>query len=347
MKQECDVQSTWDAIVIGAGVAGLAAAQELVLAGRSVLVLDKARRPGGRCATRRTAPAPDAPWFDLGAQYFTQRDARFREALEALPGAAVFQLWQGRLGAVSEDGSLQPSSPDHRRYVCAGGMNALGRSLAGAVVAAGGELQTACHVVAVAREDSCWVVTGADGQAERASCLVVAIPGPQASELLGGHYPRACSPDMTPCLSMVVRVQEALDYDGIFMNDPVLDWAANNHSKPGHPGGDGALWTLHAQPDFSAEALATGAVEHAHASMLRAFRRLGELTLQPVATQSWRFARPAQSAAPGFYRDADQGLALCGDWLNGGRVEGAWLSGHQLGCELAAAAATRPGPAGG
>lgn len=28
--------------------------------------------------------------------------------------------------------------------------------------------------------------------------------------------------------------------------------------------------------------------------------------------------------------DPDLGVGLCGDWLNGGKVEGAWLSGAAL-----------------
>jgi len=28
--------------------------------------------------------------------------------------------------------------------------------------------------------------------------------------------------------------------------------------------------------------------------------------------------------------EAQAGLGLCGDWLNGGKVEGAWLSGQSL-----------------
>ncbi|MGS0759409.1 NAD/FAD-dependent oxidoreductase, partial [Roseateles sp. GG27B] len=32
----------------------------------------------------------------------------------------------------------------------------------------------------------------------------------------------------------------------------------------------------------------------------------------------------------GFAWLAQAGLGLCGDWLNGGKVEGAWVSGQQL-----------------
>ncbi|KRC60498.1 hypothetical protein ASE14_05645 [Agromyces sp. Root81] len=46
---------TWDAIVIGAGVAGLGAARTLADAGRSVLVLEARNRIGGRMWTDRTS----------------------------------------------------------------------------------------------------------------------------------------------------------------------------------------------------------------------------------------------------------------------------------------------------
>ncbi|MEH2425805.1 MAG: FAD-dependent oxidoreductase [Nostoc sp.] len=42
-----------DIAVIGAGIAGLVCAQQLSLAGYSVLVVEKSRSLGGRLATRR------------------------------------------------------------------------------------------------------------------------------------------------------------------------------------------------------------------------------------------------------------------------------------------------------
>ena len=39
--------------IVGAGIAGLACAQQLQAAGRTVQLFDKGRRPGGRVATRR------------------------------------------------------------------------------------------------------------------------------------------------------------------------------------------------------------------------------------------------------------------------------------------------------
>jgi monoamine oxidase len=56
-----------DVIVIGAGAAGLAAADELARAGRTVLVLEARERIGGRCWTRREYGLP-VP-IELGAEF--------------------------------------------------------------------------------------------------------------------------------------------------------------------------------------------------------------------------------------------------------------------------------------
>lgn len=57
-----------DVAVVGAGVTGLLVARALHAAGRSVVVLDKGRRPGGRLSSRRLDDAvldPGAVWLDL------------------------------------------------------------------------------------------------------------------------------------------------------------------------------------------------------------------------------------------------------------------------------------------
>jgi monoamine oxidase len=67
-----------DVIIIGAGAAGLAAANELVRGRRSVLVLEARERVGGRCWTRRM-PGLEIP-VELGAE-FIHGDAKVTHAL--------------------------------------------------------------------------------------------------------------------------------------------------------------------------------------------------------------------------------------------------------------------------
>jgi renalase len=59
-----DKPQTTDVLIVGAGIAGLAAATDLHAAGRTVLVVDKGRGVGGRLASRRIGAAT----FDHGAQ---------------------------------------------------------------------------------------------------------------------------------------------------------------------------------------------------------------------------------------------------------------------------------------
>jgi predicted NAD/FAD-dependent oxidoreductase len=65
-------------VIVGAGLAGLSAARLLRDAGHDVVVLDKGRSPGGRCATRRIGNAT----LDHGAQFFTVRSDEFARCVD-------------------------------------------------------------------------------------------------------------------------------------------------------------------------------------------------------------------------------------------------------------------------
>ena len=66
-------------VIVGAGISGLVAADELRAAGAHVSVVDKGRSPGGRLATRRIGAAT----LDHGAQFFTVRTPAFQHRVDA------------------------------------------------------------------------------------------------------------------------------------------------------------------------------------------------------------------------------------------------------------------------
>ena len=105
-----------DVIVIGAGIAGLCAAGELVRAGRRVLMLEKSRGIGGRMATRRLGDAV----CDHGAQFFTVREPRFKDIVEEWLRHDVVGEWC--TGFDDSDG--------HPRYRGVHGMTAIAKYLA-------------------------------------------------------------------------------------------------------------------------------------------------------------------------------------------------------------------------
>ena len=76
-------------VVVGAGIAGLMAAQTLVKNSHDVVVVDKGRSPGGRLATRRI----DDATLDHGAQFFTVRDPLFKSHVEKWIASGVVTEW--------------------------------------------------------------------------------------------------------------------------------------------------------------------------------------------------------------------------------------------------------------
>ena len=93
-----------DVLVIGAGAAGLAAADALERAGRSVLLLEARSRVGGRCLTLRH-PSLEAP-IELGAEFIHGRPRATLALLGKTRTGALEStrtqrmLWNGRLVAV-------------------------------------------------------------------------------------------------------------------------------------------------------------------------------------------------------------------------------------------------------
>jgi monoamine oxidase len=76
-----------EVLVIGAGAAGLAAADALVRAGRSVLVVEGRNRVGGRCETHRVAGL--AVPVELGAEFIHGRPPATMNLLAQAGVAAV------------------------------------------------------------------------------------------------------------------------------------------------------------------------------------------------------------------------------------------------------------------
>ena len=119
----------------------------------------------------------------------------------------------------------------------------------------------------------------------------------------------------------------ALPFDAAFVEIGPLRWIARDGSKPDRRGLE--TWVLHASPGWS-EAHIEDDTARVAQELLHAFRQLGGG--EPVAWSAHRWRYADTEAAPGtvFSWDAGHSLGLCGDWLNGGKVEGAWLSGKAL-----------------
>jgi predicted NAD/FAD-dependent oxidoreductase len=161
--------------------------------------------------------------------------------------------------------------------------------------------------------------------------VVLAIPAPQALALTA-----AIDPEITKlhekaktegCWTMMLRLNEAIamPFEVAFINDGILSWVARNNAKPQRTGEE--VWVIHAQSQWSQDHIDADPQTIAP-HMIAAFIALGGKAPAEYAIHRWRYASSDPAYQPRFHCNSEQGIAYCGDWLHGGRVEGAWLSGQ-------------------
>jgi len=109
----------------------------------------------------------------------------------------------------------------------------------------------------------------------------------------------------------------------------IIASAVRNAAKPGRAAAE--AWVLQAIGPWSAEHI-EAEPEAVERDLLAAF---AAATTQdppaPIATSvhRWRYAKSGRLGRDAVW-DGERRLGLCGDWLLGGRVEAAWLSGRRL-----------------
>jgi renalase len=310
--------------VVGAGPAGLMAARSMHAAGASVVVFDKGRRPGGRANTREH----DTYRFDHGAQFFTVRDPRIHSFLHTWIERGLVAEWKGTFLHIDEEGARPARAAE--RYVALPGMVNLALHLSDGL-----DVRTGIRIEAVHREGGFWHLCDADGIEQGVfDRVVVAVPAPQAAPLLSAAPRLQAITErvvMDPCWAgmLVFASPPPLPFDGAFIEDPVLAWVAHDSGKPGRPAS--RSWVLHATREWTREhdSMNRSDVPAALAGALeRRFGTLPEVIFSRA--HRWGFAQAA-SEPVGMLHDAASHIGVCGDWCRGGRLEGALLSGLEIG----------------
>jgi predicted NAD/FAD-dependent oxidoreductase len=301
--------------VIGAGIAGLSCARTLRDHGYQVCVFDKGRAPGGRMATRRVGTFE----FDHGAQYFTAREPCFRRYVDSWRQDGLAGIWPDQ-GA---------GGNGHEQLVAMPAMNAIAKHLAADLHVLSGVRVAALQRRGVDRQ----LLDEAGKELGAWDAVVVATPAPQAVPLLNAApmlAERAAQAVMNPCWAALIGLEAPIDLDFTTARpqDGPLGWIARNSKKPGRCGGE--AWVLHARHDWSAAHL-EDQPEDVALRLLDAFAKLLQRSTLPAAhlcAHRWRYALAAVPVGEPCLFDAALGIAACGDWCLGGRVEAAFLSGR-------------------
>ncbi len=318
-------QSAPDVIIIGAGLAGLTAARELLAAGKRVHVIDKGRGVGGRLATRRIGDAR----LDHGAQFFTVRGDPFRATIDAAIADGVVDVWCNGFGET--DG--------YPRYFCPDGMTALAKWIAADVVAAGATMSLGTRVSHISETTSGWHLPLDSGERLDAIDLIVTSPVPQSLDLLddGGIALDSTIRGELDNMSYkpVIAVLATLDGPSAIpapggvqqTEDDVFSFIADNQQKG--ISAEPAV-TFHANGTLSAQRWDDEDADVLADLLVEAKPWLGTAVVEQAQLKKWKYAG-VRVPHPNRYVIAASTpgrLVLAGDAFGGPKVEGAFNSGR-------------------
>ena len=312
----------FEVAIVGAGIAGLAAARALDT--QNYMIFEKSRGPGGRLASKRI----DDLRVDIGAQFFTAREPRFQTIVSDAIDTGFVERWRPRIGHLyrwSRDGITRLS-----RALCGDPLYERDGALSGAIVDHYNAITDRHNL----HHDNQFHLTSTDGEVYTASQVLVTVPVDQMTNLLPSYDVRdiASRFTMEPTWTVVSDLETALrdrhddPLDALFGGDHnVFDFISTERSKPGR---ESSYVVTHAKPDWSAihiEDEPTSVQNQIDTALETTFG----VSVKPVIAHRWRFARPTDptlTTQKGVF-EIDEGLWVAGDYLAGGRVEGAYLSG--------------------
>jgi len=321
--------------IIGAGLAGLTLARELVEQGHKVSLFDKGRGPGGRLSTRRVDHAGQSLRFDHGASIIRARDTDFDQAMAHWQELGCIERWKGpHFYAPASD--LPETEDEAILYTGLPAMNALLKQ-----AMSGLQVFWGTRLVQFSGEPGAWVLTFEADQkpVEPISAfevLILAVPMEQARELcpaelaaqLGVSWPEHVS---WPIWSLMLAYEGLMgpSWSSRRFGTGDIHWISHENSKPGRKGI--TRFVVHASTDFSQAHLSSGPEQIV--SLL--YEPVSQLVRAPAASyvraHRWRYARPSMPLSVGSFWDPELGFGMCGDWLcPGDGIDSAWKSGKHL-----------------
>jgi predicted NAD/FAD-dependent oxidoreductase len=304
----------FDCLIIGAGISGLLAATVLKTSGARCCVLEKSRGVGGRMGTRRQ----DGAIFDHGAQFITARDERF-------------QVWMDRwlkLGLVQPWYELGDAGTHYRAVP---GMTAIAKHLA--------EGMDICREVRVQQagyDANQWTLRSDTGQLHTGSALLLTAPVPQSLSILQAGNVEMDARDLVKlkairfrrciaALTILDRPSKLTAHNGALKlpGEPV-QWIGDNQRKGVSPSVPAV--TIHSTDAF-AEAFWDIDDSLRLPKLLEAAAPHLQANVVSCKGHRWGFSEPVTSFDREAFIDRERRLAIAGDGLTGGRIEGAALSG--------------------
>ncbi|MBM3604771.1 MAG: hypothetical protein FJX25_08445 [Alphaproteobacteria bacterium] len=188
-------------------------------------------------------------------------------------------------------------------------------------------------VTSVLRDGGEWVLRK-DSSNFRADLLVLAIPAPQARDLLGPTH--SLDPDLERVgFHASVTVMVGLDPEAprpfvTQKGEGARAWVVQDSAKPGREGQPLTAWVVQADPEWSRAYIVLPVARLADLVAPRLLQLLGALDdhVRYQAAHRWLYAQASRPLGQPFLANDDAGLVVGGDRGLGPMAEDGWASGR-------------------
>lgn len=311
-------ESSFDVVIVGAGMSGLTARKILNLAGFHVLTLEKSRGVGGRAATKRG----ETSLFDTGVQglFLNSQEARqsFSSSLEV---------------------TLPNRTKLDRALIHPKGMNSFLKTLidSSTLDTSPIEFQSKAIRVDYDAERSLFQVLIEDREKVWAKNLILSAPLPQSLDLCKEGTVIQSSSVLeslrsivyAPCFALYFRIDSAAEWPVFVELDSPKIHAVYDQKAKGLETAH-RMCVVHANENWS-EANWNRDNDAIQNELLSDFKRFyPEIRCSEVGLHRWRFSRPRATLTTDFARDerSNRGeLIFVGDCFKEASLEGAFGSG--------------------
>jgi renalase len=196
-----------DVIIIGSGLSGITAARALRQQGRTSLVLDKGRRIGGRCSTKRK----NGVIFNHGAQFFTAKDNHFQELIHQAEAQEAVSSW-----SFGHPNQCYIGAPTMRDFIS---------HLANDIC-----VEQDVKITDISRDEGIYHLLDDAGRSYYARHIICTIPAPQVSPLIetiaACLLPTVQSASYDPCWTVMLALKEPLSKGSFPVRDQgMIGWA--------------------------------------------------------------------------------------------------------------------------
>lgn len=293
-------------------MAGLSTARILTQNGHEVTVLDKGRGVGGRMATRKIELAK----ADHGAQYFSVKSPEFRLFIDELIAQNIISEWQ-------------VPQRENVRYIGRTGMNTIPKHMAASLNVRLNEKAVRLHSQSVETES---------GNQYLFDALISTMPIPQATELFQRSETVLSDKDQhvlasieyDPCIAVLamLKTPTAIEGGGLLLENQPVAWIADNFQK-----GISSVpsVTLHASASYSQAHLEDDLQTVGNDLLASVSDWIVPESIEQVQVHRWRYSLARQRYSHSFYKLEHAPVYLAGDAFGLGNVEGAFLSGLEVG----------------